>query len=94
MYKVLEDALPVYCSEKVYAGVGEIVCNMQDWDEATFYPAPPGDAKRRTYSHPYMTELCIQRVETTDPTTNAVTVTNVPVVGQKWVVFDKNLQKI
>ena len=62
MFKVLKDALPVYYSEKVYARVGKIVCNMQDWNKNIFYPDPPSDAERRTYSQPYMTELCIERV--------------------------------
>ena len=99
MFKGLKDALPVYCSEKVYAGVGEIVRNMKDWDDNTFYPAPPSDAEKRTYSQPYMTELCVERqsnVTGQHPTTgeDIVVVTNVPVVGEKWVVFGENEQKI
>ena len=94
MFKVLKDALPVYCSEKVYAGVGEIVCNMKDWDANTFYPAPPSDAEKRTYSQPYMTELCVERVERVDGQDlnghDIIVVDEVPVVGQKWVVFDEN----
>ena len=62
MYKFLKDALPVYCSEKLYEGVGEIVCNMQDWDESTFYPEPPDDTKRKTFSTPYNVKLCTESV--------------------------------
>ena len=98
MFKDLKDALPVYCSEKVYAGVGEIVRNMEDWNAKTFYPKPPDDTVRRTFSTPYRVELCVEDVTTsvTDAGTGVTTVTHTPtfVYGDKWVVFDENLQKI
>ena len=84
-YKILKDALPVYCAKKLYLGVGKIVCNMQDWDEATFYEPPPDDTLKRTFSTPYNTLLCMRRLANG---------TDVPELGDMWVVFDKNLQKI
>ena len=45
-----------------------------------------------------MTELCVSCVERVDGVDGAgndiIVVDNVPVVGQKWVVFDENEQKI
>ena len=43
-YKVLKDAVPVFCAKKGYNGVGGIVHEMEDWDEVNFYPDPPDDA--------------------------------------------------
>ena len=57
-YKALKDAVPVFCAEKGYIGVGGIVHDMEDWDENNFYPAAPDDAERRTFSTPYNTVLC------------------------------------
>ena len=57
-YKVLKDAVPVFCAEKGYNGVGGIAHEMKDWDEVDFYPDPPDDAERRTFSTPYNTVLC------------------------------------
>ena len=37
-YKILKDAIPVFCAEKGYNGVGGIVHDMKDWNESTFYP--------------------------------------------------------
>ena len=37
-YKTLKDAIPVFCAEKGYNGVGGIVHDMKDWNESTFYP--------------------------------------------------------
>ena len=97
-YKILKDALPVYCLEKLYPGMGEIVRNMEDWDEDTFYPDLPDDATKRKFSKPYRVQLCIESVatETTNATTGDVTIVNTPIpcIGTKWAVFDKNLQKI
>ena len=45
-YKILKDAVPVFCAEKGYNGVGGIVHEMKDWVEHTFYPDPPSDAER------------------------------------------------
>ena len=56
-YKVLKDAVPVFCAEKGYNGVGGIVHKMEDWDESTFYPDAPDDADRRTFSTPYRTVI-------------------------------------
>jgi hypothetical protein len=97
MYKVLKDSLPVYCSEKSYEGVGEIVRNMEDWDESTFYPNPPSTRIRLTFSTPYRVQLCMEDVasQVTDAQGNVSTVyTATPRMGTKWVVFDENLQKI
>ena len=97
-YKILKEALPVYCSEKLYLGVGKIVCNTEDWDQTTFCPNPPDEATKRKLSMPYRTQLCVERVDTeiTHPTSGEVTIvtTDVPCIGTKWVVFDKNKQKI
>ena len=57
-YKVLKDCIPVFCAEKNYAGIGEIIRNMEDWKERTFYPPPPDLAERQRYSTPYQTEIC------------------------------------
>ena len=57
-YKALKDAVPVFCAEKGYIGVGGIVHDMEDWDENNFYPAAPDDAERRTFSTPYQTVIC------------------------------------
>ena len=43
--------------------MGEIVHDMEDWDEATFYPGAPDDADRRTFSTPYQTVICNQAVK-------------------------------
>ena len=97
-FKVLKDCLPVYCSEKLYEGIGEIVRNMQDWDEISFYPEPPDDTVRLTFSTPYRVKLCVEDVTSsvTDANTGVVTVVHTPTprYGDKWVVFDENLQKI
>lgn len=66
MFKVLKDCLSVYCSEKLYEGVGEIVCNMQDWDELTFYPKPPDDTIRKKFSTPYNVKICTKSVPVRD----------------------------
>ena len=42
--------------------MGGIVHDMEDWDEATFYPGAPDDADRRTFSTPYQTVICNQAV--------------------------------
>ena len=47
-YKILNDALPVYCAEQSFAGVGKIVCTQEDWDETNFYPTAPTDAEKQT----------------------------------------------
>ena len=62
-YKALKDAIPVFCAEKGYGAVGEIVHDMEDWDVSTFYPAPPNDTVRRTFSTPYQTVICNQAVK-------------------------------
>ena len=59
-YKILKDALPVYCAEQSFAGVGEIVRTQKEWDETTFYPTPPDDTKKATFSKKYNTVLCVQ----------------------------------
>ena len=77
-YKALKDAVPVFCAEKGYGAVGEIVHDMEDWDVSTFYPPAPDDAKRRTFSTPYQTVICNKsvvsiekvRVQVTDSTGN------------------------
>ena len=51
---------------------------MQDWDAAAFYPDPPDDTLKRTYSTPYNTQLCIER--TLDANGNNV---DTPIMGQK-----------
>ena len=48
-YKALKDAVPVFCAEKNYSGVGEIVHDMEDWDVSTFYPAAPDDSVRKHF---------------------------------------------
>ena len=139
-YKALKDAVPVFCAEKGYIGVGEIVHDMEDWDVSTFYPAPPDDAVRRTFSTPYQTVICnkavtsivkvrVQVINNGKPATdsngaplmigkqvqdrdangNLLTdvngaavmidetkevVTQVPVLGKKWVITDETQQKI
>ena len=97
-YKILKDALPVYCAEKLYPGVGEIVRNMEDWKEDTFYPTPPDDATKKKFSTPYCVKLCVKSVVVvTGQDTNGDDITRIDQVdcmGIKWVVFDKNLQKI
>ena len=72
---------------------------MQDWDADTFYLDPPDDTKKRTFFHPYRVELCVESVDTVtgqDPTTgdDIITTTLEPRMGNKWVVFDENLQQI
>ena len=44
-YKILKDAVPVFCAEKGYNGVVGIVHDMKDWVEVDFYPDPPNDAE-------------------------------------------------
>ena len=66
MFKVLKDCLPVYCSEKLYEGIGEIVRNMQDWDEKFFYPKPPDDTLRKTFLTPYNVKICTESVPVPD----------------------------
>ena len=63
-YKVLKDAVPVFCAEKGYNGVGGIVHEMEDWDEVNFYPNPPDDVDRRSFSKPYRTVLCQETITT------------------------------
>jgi hypothetical protein len=98
MFKVLKDCLPVYCSEKLYEGVGEIVCNMQDWDELTFYPKPPDDVTRRKFSTPYNVKICTESVSVPDGKDTAgndkFKFVDQERFGTNWHVFDKNLQKI
>lgn len=36
-YKKLKDALPTYCEEKGYNGLIEILHNLEDWDEKSFF---------------------------------------------------------
>ena len=64
-YKELKDTISVFCAEKGYIGVGEIVHDMEDWVEANFYPGAPDDADRRTFSTPYQTVICNQAVKST-----------------------------
>ena len=52
-YKILKDAIPVFCAKKGYNGVGGIVHDMKDWIESTFYPDALSDAERRKFSLPY-----------------------------------------
>ena len=52
-YKILKDAIPVFCAEKGYTGVGGIVHDMKDWNESTFYPDAPSGAERRKFYRPY-----------------------------------------
>ena len=66
-YKILKDAVLVFCAEKGYNGVGGIVHEMKDWVENTFYPNAPSDAERRTFSKPYRTVLCQETVTTIEP---------------------------
>ena len=66
-YKILKDAIPIFCAEKGYNGVGGIVHEMKDWVEVDFYPDPPSDAKRRKFSKPYRTVLCQETVTTIEP---------------------------
>ena len=63
-YKILKDAVPVFCAEKGYNGVGGIVHEMKDWVEVDFYPIPPDDAERRTFSKPCRTVLCQETITT------------------------------
>ena len=63
-YKVLKDSIPVFCAKKGYNGVGGIVHDIDDWKESTFFPSAPSDAERRTFSQPYITELCVETVTT------------------------------
>ena len=65
-YKILKDAVPVFCAEKGYNGVGGIVHEMKDWVEHTVYPDPPSDAEQRTFSQPYRTVLCQETVTTVE----------------------------
>ena len=62
-YKALKDAIPIFCAEKGYYAVGEIVQDMEDWDMSNYYPAPPDDSVRRTFSTPYQTVICNQAVK-------------------------------
>ena len=63
-YKILKDAIPVFCAKKGYNGVGGIVYDMKDWNKSTFYPDAPSGAEKRKFSRPYMTELCKETVTT------------------------------
>ena len=54
----------------------------------TFYPTPSDDTLKRTYSSPYNTQLCVERTIVNGKNVDT------PIMGQKWVVFDKNEQKI
>ena len=65
-YKDLKDAVPVFCAEKGYTGVGVIVHEMEDWDEVNFYPNPPDDAAQKAFSMPYRTVLCHKTVTSTE----------------------------
>ena len=62
---------------------------MQDWNATTFYLVPPTDTEKWIFSRPHHTLLAIGRV--VDAAGNA---TDVPVMGEKSVVLDKNIQKI
>ena len=64
-YKILKDAIPVFCADKGYHGVGGIVYEMKDWEERTFYPNALSDVERRLYSTPYNTLLCHETVTST-----------------------------
>ena len=66
---------------------------MEDWNATTFFEDPLDDIVKRTFSQLYKTQLCIKRVVTRD-SNNAIVNTDTPVMGQKWVLFDKNIQKI
>ena len=98
MFKVLKDCLPVYCSEKLYEGVGEIVHNNQDWEEKSFYPEPSDDAIRKKFSTPYNVLICTKSVRTADGNdTNGnpkFKMVDVDRFGTKWHVFDENKQKL
>ena len=63
-YKILKDAIPVFCAENNYQAVGEIVHDMRDWDENRFYPSAPTDAERLKFSKPYNTVLCQETIVT------------------------------
>ena len=86
-YKILKDALPVYCAEQSFAGVGEIVSTQKEWDETTFYPAQPTDVEKATFATQYNTLLCVRR------TVVAGSNVDTPVMGNKWVVFDETIQQ-
>ena len=60
-----------------------------DWVEATFYPDPPDDTVIATFARQYNTVLCVQHTVAAngDPI-------ETPIVGTKWVVTDKPLQKV
>ena len=63
-YKILKNGIPVFCAEKGYNGVGQIVHDMKDWAENNFYPDAPTDAERLTFSRPYNTVLYEESVTT------------------------------
>ena len=91
-YKILKDALPVYCAEQSFAGVGEIVRTQEDWDETIFYPTPPTDAQKATFATKYRTLLCVNVVE--DTSVNPPVNNSIDVYGNKWVMFDEAIQKV
>jgi hypothetical protein len=91
-YKILKDALPVYCAEQSFAGVGEIVRTQEDWDETLFYPVQPTDVEKATFAKKYRTLLCVNFVE--DTSVNPPVNTSADVYGDKWVVFDEAVQKV
>ena len=62
-YKALKDAIPIFCAEKGYYAVGEIVQDMEDWDMSNYYPAPPDDSVRKTFSTPYQAVIYNQAVK-------------------------------
>ena len=65
-YKALKDAIPIFCAEKGYCAVGEIVQDMEDWDMSNYYPAPPDDSVRKTFSTPYQAVIynkAVKRIE-------------------------------
>ena len=66
---------------------------MENWDEGTFYPDPSTDTLKDKFSQKYCTQLCVEHTVTVNEQGNNVDV-DTPVMGDKWVVFDKNLQKI
>ena len=100
-YKALKDAVPVFCAEKNYSAVGEIVHDMEDWDVSTFYPAAPDDSVRRTFSTPYQTVICreavtsIVKVQVPVMTVGTLTAPSVPRTNADGtpMMIDKQVQK-
>ena len=87
-FKKISDALPVFCADKKYRGLNEVLCTGRDLVETDFMPAYP-DANRWSTTHHV-------QITTVNPDIEAQPDGSRPLhyrMLEQTIVTDTNLQK-